>query len=596
MSRPWPMLRRRAHTLLGLTLAAALGAAALPSAPAASAADAAAPVQNPCPDAFPVDQLQRGDAVHGLTVSEGTTPDEFRGEVVGVIPDGIALGLDMVMVKLNGSVITDADGVDRGIWAGMSGSPVYAEDGRLIGAVSYGLSASPSEYAGVTPAAAMYDLSRYEGASLARTRKVATTHRSVAQLNGFGLPQGKAQDGFIRLPMPTGVSGMPRLRLQQVTKRLGLRDTTFVAGGSGTADGAATEMIPGGNVAMAMSYGDVTTAAVGTVTAVCDGDQVLAFGHPFNLSGTANASLHGADALYIQRDDLFGSFKVATPTAPLGTFTQDRLAGILGRTGLAPTNVPVTSTVTSSEGGGLTGSTHVSDPATTAEVATMHLISNLDSVFNGYRGGTGRLTYSVTVRRQNGALATLRRRDVFSSDRDLTFSMPWEFYTQLSSLMNNRFENVDVVAVKQHARLRTAFRQHRLGEVQVRSAGHWVTASRRSLVPVHAGRVLRVRVRLNPARYSNVSRRMAHFRIHVPSSATGRVGTLLVSGGQSGFSQTPKASSFRGLLDAMAHTARSNSVTAQFRVPTRGGAVRVERHVRKPAPVVGVKYVGVAFR
>jgi hypothetical protein len=37
----------------------------------------------------------------------------------------------------------------------MSGSPVYAADGRLIGAVAYGL-AGASTIAGITPAADMY--------------------------------------------------------------------------------------------------------------------------------------------------------------------------------------------------------------------------------------------------------------------------------------------------------------------------------------------------------------------------------------------------------------------------------------------------------
>ena len=57
----------------------------------------------------------------------------------------------MVMMRLSSPEI------DRvgGIWQGMSGSPVYAEDGRLIGAVAYGMSWGPSPVAGVTPFADM---------------------------------------------------------------------------------------------------------------------------------------------------------------------------------------------------------------------------------------------------------------------------------------------------------------------------------------------------------------------------------------------------------------------------------------------------------
>src|SRR4051794_33649082 len=133
------------------TVVAAASTAAFLSALAPAPAQSAA--SSECPEAYPLDSLTRGQAVTGLTVSQGTEPDGFTGQVIGVLKDGIMPGLDMIMVRLSSSEI------DRvGIWAGMSGSPVYAEDGRLIGAVSYGLAFGPSPVAGVTPAADMRQL------------------------------------------------------------------------------------------------------------------------------------------------------------------------------------------------------------------------------------------------------------------------------------------------------------------------------------------------------------------------------------------------------------------------------------------------------
>lgn len=66
----------------------------------------------------------------------------------------VAPGVDMVMARLASSEIERVGG----IWAGMSGSPVYAVDGRLIGAVSYGLTGGNSPVAGITPAADMQTL------------------------------------------------------------------------------------------------------------------------------------------------------------------------------------------------------------------------------------------------------------------------------------------------------------------------------------------------------------------------------------------------------------------------------------------------------
>src|SRR4051794_16272220 len=114
--------------------------------PALGPAPAQSAVSVECPEVYPVGSLHRDQAVTGLTVSHGTKPDGFTGKVIGVLNDGIMPGLDMIMVRLTSPEI------DRvGIWAGMSGSPVYANDGRLIGAVSYGLALGSSPVAGVTP-------------------------------------------------------------------------------------------------------------------------------------------------------------------------------------------------------------------------------------------------------------------------------------------------------------------------------------------------------------------------------------------------------------------------------------------------------------
>ncbi len=100
-----------------------------------------------CAVAYPIAELTAGQAVNGLTVTQGVTPTPFTGEVLGVLKDGVLPGIDLVMARLDSTTIQDVGG----IWQGMSGSPVYAEDGRLIGAVAYGFSFGPSPVAGITP-------------------------------------------------------------------------------------------------------------------------------------------------------------------------------------------------------------------------------------------------------------------------------------------------------------------------------------------------------------------------------------------------------------------------------------------------------------
>src|SRR3954465_15660071 len=91
-----------------------------------------------CPEAFPPWAAVDGVTGTGYTVEKGTTADPFSATILGRISDGIAPGIDMIMADLSSPALTRAGG----IWAGISGSPVYAQDGRLIGSVSYGLAAS----------------------------------------------------------------------------------------------------------------------------------------------------------------------------------------------------------------------------------------------------------------------------------------------------------------------------------------------------------------------------------------------------------------------------------------------------------------------
>src|SRR5689334_2374467 len=101
-----------------------------------------------CDEAYPVASLTRDQAVTGLTVTQGTDPSSgaFTGKIIGVLKDGIEPGVDMVMAQLTSTQIDQS-----GIWEGMSGSPVYASDGRLIGAVAYTLSYGSTPVAGITP-------------------------------------------------------------------------------------------------------------------------------------------------------------------------------------------------------------------------------------------------------------------------------------------------------------------------------------------------------------------------------------------------------------------------------------------------------------
>jgi SpoIVB peptidase S55 len=396
--RPWRTLA------VAIAASVAVLAPGLPGGVASAAPNQAV---DACPEAFPVADLTPGMVASGLTVEKGNVADPFTATVVGVIDDGIAPGLDMIIVE------TDSPAIQRagGVWAGMSGSPVYAPDGRLIGAVAFGLSFGPSKIAGVTPAADMKALLSRPGPAPSPTATIdlpaALERRLVAS---DAATAAEAASGMRRLPIPLGVSGINQAHLGKVAERLEkeLPGTHVYAAAAAPVGAAASpaDIFPGSNFAAAVSYGELTAAGVGTTTAVCTAetnDFALAFGHPFTFIGSTSLSVHPANAVFVQ-PDVLAPFKVANPGGVVGTLDQDRQAGIRGLLGPVPPAIPVDSTVMSTDDGATrSGTTRVNMQQFVPEISAFHLLGQLDRVFDRIGGGTSQIRWVINGTRASGA-------------------------------------------------------------------------------------------------------------------------------------------------------------------------------------------------
>ena len=84
--------------------------------------------------------------------------------------------------------------------------------------------------------------------------------------------------------------------------------------------------------------GDLSAAVVGTVTYV-EGDNVLAFGHPFLQTGTADLPMASA-YVYAILTSQSNSVKMASPREIVGRIHQDRRSGIAGTFGESSRMVP----------------------------------------------------------------------------------------------------------------------------------------------------------------------------------------------------------------------------------------------------------------
>ena len=165
----------------------------------------------PCADVMELDTVATGDIGEGWTVVSGTDPQSFDAEVLGVMPDLIGPGRDVIIVEISGPTV-DAGG---GVWAGMSGSPVYIDHGggpELAGALAYGFSFGATNIAGLTPAEDMLHVNGLSVSSRAASRVPAriklprSVVRKVAAKIGAALPT--VGGSLVRLKLPMSISGV----------------------------------------------------------------------------------------------------------------------------------------------------------------------------------------------------------------------------------------------------------------------------------------------------------------------------------------------------------------------------------------------------
>ncbi len=313
---------------------------------------------------YPLSEIKRGDRGIGYTVLREDKVSPFEVEVLGVMKGMLGPGQDVILARLTGSEIEFT-----GVVSGMSGSPVYI-GGRLVGAVAYRFGVFSKEpIAGITPIQGMLEIGRrqwalplpkavdrhsFSGVDLNewRARRVEPLpvrwgSRSIRQeedqrlqpietplmvagldpksraylyerLTEAGFRLGSTLGGAGVMPMPTGIA----------------KNAPAAAGGV-----RAAPIAPASPIAAVLMRGDISIAAIGTVTFV-EGKDVYAFGHPFLGTGRVKIPMATASILNTLATPA-GSYKQGTPALNVGAITHDRLTAIAGRLGDVAPMVPV---------------------------------------------------------------------------------------------------------------------------------------------------------------------------------------------------------------------------------------------------------------
>src|SRR5436190_15543341 len=160
---------------------------------------------------FPLEDLRPGMKGTARTVFSGTETQEFGVEILGVIPGYPGPRQSAIIARLSGANVEKT-----GVFAGMSGSPVYI-DGKIVGAIAFSFPFAKEPIAGITPIKQMIDLFN-KGSENIKPKEPRVV--SFAQLAGTdwkpNLPKPAVSSVSLFAPVSAGSPLMPLLG-QQMT-------------------------------------------------------------------------------------------------------------------------------------------------------------------------------------------------------------------------------------------------------------------------------------------------------------------------------------------------------------------------------------------
>ncbi len=309
---------------------------------------------------FALEDLRPGMKGTSRTVFSGTEPQEFGVEILGVLPGFPGPRQSAIIARLSGANVEKT-----GVFAGMSGSPVYI-DNKLVGAIAFSFPFSKEPIAGITPIKQMIDIFEKGSnearlpkqprvvsfAQLASTEWKPTLPKSAVMSTALIAP---VSDGSRLLPLmgqqmtpiatPVVFGGITQESLAMFAPQLAASGLLPVSGAGGSAPitplAKATDetLTPGTSISVQLVRGDYSIAAAGTVT-LRDGNHIYAFGHPFLSLGAADMPM-SETAVVTVVSNVNNSFKLSVPGAMMGSISQDRASGVFGQLGQAPKMIPV---------------------------------------------------------------------------------------------------------------------------------------------------------------------------------------------------------------------------------------------------------------
>jgi hypothetical protein len=199
----------------------------------------------------------------------------------------------------------------------------------------------------------------------------------------------------------------------------------------------------GAAVGIQLVRGDMDSAAIGTVT-LKDGDRILAFGHPFMLSGSVDFPMTTA---YINAilPSIVVSSKLGTPLEAVGALTQDRRAGVAGMLGDPVEMVPFGLSVRGPAGNEAT-TLHFEIARNRMMFASLAGMA-LNSALSRAGSARGEFTAKVHYEIELDGLPAIRNDDFISGLRGFPSLASLGLYRDLDALLENEFAEISINSI-----------------------------------------------------------------------------------------------------------------------------------------------------
>lgn len=514
-----------------------------------------------------VEDVVVGQQGYGLTAGPSDRLERFPVEVLAVLWDA-GPGFPLVLVRAGGPFI-EASG---GVAAGMSGSPVYLEtDGgdALLGAIGYVFPNADHRVALVTPIVAMR-------AALGDTAAGDQPHGAPTAAGPEGSGGAPYVAGFGRaVPVATpilmaGADPRALALLQPLFRDATVQPFATQTGGFPEGREPSYRPTPGGALAVTLVRGDVTLAAVGTLTTV-DDDRVLAFGHPFLGIGPVDLPLAPAFVSAIVASSEV-PFKLANVGSTMvGAIQQDRPGALAGRLGAASALLPVTLRVTGAGGSASYRFEVAADERLYPVLVAVGTLELLDRHLQRTTGGFAELAWEIGL--DGGDRANVLEQ--VNHPDDIAFAAASLAGAPLDVLASNVFRRAPVTSLALNVRLEERQRVATIEDIVAESS---------VLAP---GQALLAHVRLQPFRESASVRTVT---VKLPADVRGEVRLSFRGGGvprddDEGDEEDRRLGrprSFGELLDALREQVQNSEMVVE-RIDEDGDT---ERLARVPFPYV----------